>query len=69
MNVALGEYRRRRRRAQMLQNLAHWRELDVALISPEVLRNHFRVVFSHYSAVRQSLLTIRPPVLVRNPAV
>lgn len=53
---ATTEYKRGRRQAQLQQDLELWRTLLVNRISPDILRDHFRVIFSHYSGVQQRRL-------------
>lgn len=58
VNIATREYIEQRQKSQMIRKLKHWKTLEAALISPRILRNHFRTVFSHYSGIDQDLLPV-----------
>jgi len=58
VTTATLEYCSNRRRKQVSQNLQHWKALDSRLIRSSTLREYFQSVFSHYSAVRRSLLSV-----------
>merc|ERR1712178_208777 len=64
---ATTEYKRGRRQAQLQQDLLHWRTLLVDRISPDILRDHFRVIFSHYSGVQQKRLLGLPQMHLESP--
>lgn len=44
-------YRFGRRKTQVHDSLQHWKGLDGHMITPSILRNHFRRVFSTYTAI------------------